>query len=153
MDWVPEFVFQPMAKSMHIINITYAQYRSAYSVMLCMGLGGGGGGGRMGKEDKGIATHTLCQTIVAPDLFKFAVGCCVAENVTSQSGTTYIWPQIFGRESATFTCPLSPEFTVTRSCQFGGVWQQFDEDGCGVVNGQLTRLENIFNNVRKSQKY
>ena len=48
---------------------------------------------------------------------------------------------------AVFTCPLSPEFVVTRSCQFGGVWQQFDEDGCGVVNGELSRLENTFNNV------
>lgn len=78
----------------------------------------------------------------------FTVGCCAAENVTTQSGTPYIWPQILGGETAIFTCPLSPDFTVTRSCVFGGVWQQFDEDGCGVVDGQLIGLENTFNNVR-----
>ena len=58
-----------------------------------------------------------------------------------------MWPQILGGETATFTCPLSPEFTVTRSCQFGGAWLSFDEDGCGVVSGQLERVENMFNNV------
>ena len=71
----------------------------------------------------------------------------------SQSGTTYIWPQVFGGETATFTCPLSPEFMVTRSCQFGGVWQEFDEYGCDTVNGQLIRLESLFNNVRKSHSH
>ena len=84
-------------------------------------------------------------------MLHYTVGCCAAENVTSQSGTTYIWPQRFGGETAVFTCPLSPEFTVTRSCHFGGVWQLFDEDGCGVVNGQLSRLESTFNNVSKNQ--
>ena len=80
------------------------------------------------------------------------VGCCAAENVTTESGTTYVWPQTLGGETATFTCPLSPEFTVTRSCQFGEAWLSFDEDGCGVVSQQLKRVENLFNNVR-SYKY
>ena len=82
-----------------------------------------------------------------------AAGCCAAENVTTQNGTTYVWPQTFGGDTATFICPLSPEFTVTRSCQFGGEWQRFDEDGCGVVSGQLAGLEDTFNNVRKSLGY
>ena len=33
------------------------------------------------------------------------------------------------------------------------MWLEFDEDGCGVVNGQLSGLESSFNNVRKSHAF
>ena len=48
---------------------------------------------------------------------------------------------------ATFNCPLSPGFIVTRECGAGGQWQSFDRLGCGVVNFQLSRLENLFSSV------
>ena len=36
---------------------------------------------------------------------------------------------------------------VSRRCDTGGVWQTFNESDCGVVNEQLNRLNNSFNNV------
>ena len=81
-------------------------------------------------------------------VMNYPVGCCDAENISTESGTTYIWPDRLGGEVATFTCPLSPNFSVNRSCSIGGVWQSFNEEGCGVVNEKLNRLENMFTNVR-----
>ena len=77
---------------------------------------------------------------------KFAVVCC-AENVSTESGTMYVWPETRSGDTATFTCPLSLGFTVTRSCSIEGEWQSFDEDACGVVSGQLSKLKDTFSNV------
>ena len=73
---------------------------------------------------------------------------CETETIQSTSGTTYTWPEIVEGSNATFTCPLSPTVTVTRACGAGGMWHVFDEEACGVVNEQLNRLNNSFNNVR-----
>ena len=77
-----------------------------------------------------------------------ATGFCDAETNTTESGTTFVWPVTEGGESATFNCPLSPEVVVTRMCGDGGVWQSFNEGGCGVVLSQLNSLNDSFNNVR-----
>ena len=73
---------------------------------------------------------------------------CDAETIPTLSGTTYYWPETFVGEVAIFTCPLSSGFTATRNCSFGGVWQSFNEEACGVVNKQLNGLNSSFTNVR-----
>ena len=74
---------------------------------------------------------------------------CEAEIISSESGTTYEWPQTVIGDVATFRCPLvnNHMVIVSRGCGVGGAWGQFDEEACGVVNEQLNRLNNSFNNV------
>ena len=62
--------------------------------------------------------------------------------------TTYTWPETPSGSVASFTCPNNPEFSVSRECNAGGVWQPFNEEACGVVSQQLSRLNNSFINVR-----
>ena len=75
-------------------------------------------------------------------------GFCDAEAIISTSGTTFIWPETTGGSSAIFFCPLSDDFYATRMCDVGGVWLLFDETACGVVLGELNRLNDSFSNVR-----
>ena len=77
---------------------------------------------------------------------------CEAENIRSETGTTYVWPSTAEGDDATFHCPLieNREEPVRRRCGTGGVWGAFNEEACGVVNEQLNRLNDSFNNV--SQK-
>ena len=74
---------------------------------------------------------------------------CEAEVIRSETGTTYEWPQTAMGDIATFRCPLVDNrmVIVSRGCGAGGVWDQFDEEACGVVNEQLNRLNESFNNV------
>ena len=72
---------------------------------------------------------------------------CEAEVVMSETGTTYVWPPTHDGDVANFLCPLSPMVTVSRRCGAGRVWQVFNAEACGVVNEQLNRLNNSFNNV------
>ena len=74
---------------------------------------------------------------------------CEEEVIRSETGTTYTWPQTPEGGVTNFTCPLSrtEPFVVSRRCGAGGVWQTFNESDCGVVNEQLNRLNNSFNNV------
>ena len=58
-----------------------------------------------------------------------------------------MWPETPVGEFATFSCPLSPGFTVERECGNGGEWQLFDELGCGDVNVRLIELKPVFTNV------
>ena len=74
---------------------------------------------------------------------------CEAEMIRSETGTTYMWPSTAEGDVATFHCPLV-DVDVSRRCGTGGVWEAFSEEACGVVNEQLNRLSNTFNNV--SQK-
>ena len=77
---------------------------------------------------------------------------CEAEIIRSETGTTYVWPLTAEGDVATFHCPLVENrvVVVSRGCGTGGVWEAFSEEACGVVNEQLNRLSNTFNNV--SQK-
>ena len=77
---------------------------------------------------------------------------CEAEIIRSETGTTYMWPLTAEGDVATFRCPLVENrvVVVSRGCGTGGVWDAFSEEACGVVNEQLNRLNNTFNNV--SQK-
>ena len=75
-------------------------------------------------------------------------GFCDAEETVSDSGTTFVWPETVGGDTALFICPLSPSFNVTRLCDIGGEWQPFDETACGVVLGILNTLNDSFSNVR-----
>ena len=75
-------------------------------------------------------------------------GFCDAEETVSDSGTTFIWPETRGGDTALFICPLSPLFNVTRLCDFGGEWLLFDETACGVILGILNTLNDSFSNVR-----
>lgn len=76
-------------------------------------------------------------------------GFCDAESISSDSGTDFVWPETLGGTNATFICPLSRNNdTVYRFCMDGGVWQPFDETSCGVVLGELNRLNDSFANVR-----
>ena len=72
---------------------------------------------------------------------------CKAETILSESGTNYTWQETRGGEVATFTCPLRPTVSVSRSCSLGGIWYVFNEEACGIVNEQLNRLNESFNNV------
>ena len=38
---------------------------------------------------------------------------------------------------------------MTRSCDIGGVWNQFDENACDSLSGQLNILIDLFSNVRE----
>lgn len=75
-------------------------------------------------------------------------GFCDAEMILSESGTTFVWPETLGGDSALFICPLSPLFNETRACDIGGVWLTFDETACGVILGVLNTLNDSFSNVR-----
>ena len=66
----------------------------------------------------------------------------------SESGTTFVWPETRGGDTAIFFCPLSPRFNATRMCGIGGVWLSFDETTCGVILGLLNTLNDSFSNVR-----
>ena len=77
----------------------------------------------------------------------YTVVCCAESVLSQESGTTYEWPETSVGAVATFNCPLSPGFIVTRECSVGGQWQSFDRLGCGVVNEQLHSLEHLFANV------
>lgn len=72
---------------------------------------------------------------------------CRQETLSSETGTTYTWPETTVGEVATFRCPLNNRVSISRRCNEGGVWQMFNESACGVVNAQLNRLNNTFNNV------
>ena len=78
-----------------------------------------------------------------------ATGFCDAETISSESGTTFYWPETRGGVNATFTCPLNREIVVTRSCVIGGEWSQFDESACDGISGQLSNLIDLFSNVRQ----
>ena len=75
-------------------------------------------------------------------------GFCDAEETVSDSGTTFVWPETLGGDTAFFTCPLNPSFNVARLCDFGGEWLPFDKMACGVVFGILNTLNDSFSNVR-----
>ena len=72
---------------------------------------------------------------------------CEAEDIRSETGTTYRWPKTSQGGVANFSCPLMPLVIVSRRCGVGGVWEEFSEAACGVVNARLNRLNNSFNNV------
>lgn len=70
------------------------------------------------------------------------VGFCPAENNTS-NGTEFIWLRTPIGTNATFRCPNNQSFSVTRACMActgGGVWQTFDQQGCGVLTNQLDAI-------------
>ena len=75
---------------------------------------------------------------------------CEAEVIRSETGTTYEWFPTPEGGVAKFSCPLMDTVIISRRCGVGGVWEAFSEEACGVVNEQLNRLNNSFNNV--SQK-
>lgn len=50
-------------------------------------------------------------------------------------GTTFDWPETTGGANASYTCPNNA--TVTRRCEAGGLWQDFDRAGC-VTSQYLT---------------
>lgn len=68
--------------------------------------------------------------------------------VINIEGSTYLWPETPSESTASIACPSNSEFSVTRLCSTGGVWQPFDEEVCGVVIQLLSRLNNSFTNVR-----
>ena len=72
---------------------------------------------------------------------------CEAETNYTESGTTYNWPETLAELVATITCPHNDQFSINRSCSVEGEWLSFDEKVCGVVFGQLIRLNETFNNV------
>lgn len=77
-------------------------------------------------------------------------GFCDEETVLSKSGTTYVWPETRGGQSAMFMCPFGGQILVTRNCSVGGVWSQFNETICGTsISGQLNTLVDLFSNVRR----
>ena len=77
-------------------------------------------------------------------------GFCDEETVLSKSGTTYVWSETLGGQSAMFTCPFGEQVPVTRNCSVGGVWSQFNETICGTsISGQLNTLVDLFSNVRR----
>ena len=78
-----------------------------------------------------------------------AFGFCDAEEILTESGTTFYWPETIGTKTATFTCPLGEGSTVDRICGDGGVWDQFNEIGCGEsISAQLNHLIDLFLNVK-----
>lgn len=92
----------------------------------------------------------MCMRVIVVKLMFFdaVTGFCDAEMTVSESGTTFVWPETRGGETANFTCTLSPDVYVTRMCDVGGVWLSFDETTCGVVLGLLNTLNDSFTNVR-----
>ena len=71
-----------------------------------------------------------------------------AGDARESSGTDFVQPETRGGVNATFLCPPGRKNeTVYRYCGAGGVWQSFDEGGCGVVLGDLNRLNDSFSNL------
>ena len=50
-------------------------------------------------------------------------------------GTTFDWPETTGGANASYTRPNNA--TVTRWCEAGGLWQDFDQAGC-ITSQYLT---------------
>ena len=69
---------------------------------------------------------------------------CPAENVTANR-TTFIWLNTPAGINATFRCPNNPRHSVTRrcmACMRAAIWQDFDQQGCGVLSVQLEGVIN-----------
>lgn len=56
-------------------------------------------------------------------------GFCNRE-IVSAMGTTFDWPETMGGVNASYTCANNA--TVTRRCEVGGQWQDFDRAGCAT---------------------
>lgn len=54
-------------------------------------------------------------------------GFCSRE-IVSATGTTFDWSETKGGTNASYLCPNNA--TVTRRCEVGGQWQDFDRIGC-----------------------
>lgn len=64
---------------------------------------------------------------------------CGNEEIFSK-GITYDWPATPSGSTVTFTCPNNPTYSVSRECGIGGIWQDFDQDACGVLTEELNNL-------------
>ena len=68
---------------------------------------------------------------------------CHAENITV-SNITFIWLNTPAGTNATFRCPNTPSHSVTRRCMACMIWQDFDRQGCEVLD-LSSLLEEIIN--------
>ena len=75
-------------------------------------------------------------------------GFCDNETISTESGTTYYWPETPSGDVAIFTCPLNTEVVTTRNCSVEGVWLSFNEEACDGISEQLNKLNDSFTNVR-----
>lgn len=66
-------------------------------------------------------------------------GMCYSEEIFSK-GVTYDWPATCSGSSVTFTCPNNPIYSASRECSVEGIWQDFDQDACGVLTEELKNL-------------
>ena len=72
---------------------------------------------------------------------------CPAETAVV-NGIEYLWPNTSAGTNANFTCPNNPRFSVTRNCSVSGNWQNFDQQGCGILTDQLrTILSSLLSSV------
>ena len=71
-------------------------------------------------------TSTIILTIVHMHI---ATGFCSRE-VVIEDFTTFDWPETLGGTNASFLCQNNN--SVTRMCGVGGIWKEFDREGCNT---------------------
>ena len=64
--------------------------------------------------------------------YLIATGFCSREVITTEY-TAFDWPETVGGATANFLCPNNNN--VTRLCGVGGIWGDFDLEGCFTGQG------------------
>ena len=57
------------------------------------------------------------------------------------------WPETPRNSIAVYTCPNNLHFSVSRECSAEGVWQNFNEQGCGMLTEELEMITTTTQNV------
>ena len=68
-------------------------------------------------------------------------GTCCEEEITVGS-KTYTWQEVSRYTRIYHLCPNNIKYSVSRLCNSQGKWEEFDRNGCGVLDDQLYDLVN-----------
>lgn len=58
-----------------------------------------------------------------------------------------IWPETPSDTNFTYICPNNRNFSITRVCSSEATWQDFDQQGCGILAQQLENVTRASTNV------
>ena len=64
----------------------------------------------------------------------------ISGNCSAITSLGFNWPETPRNSTAIYTCPNNPDFSVTRECNAEGVWQNFDEQRCGMLAEELEMI-------------
>ena len=75
------------------------------------------------------------------------IGTCCKEEITVGS-KTFTWKEVSRNTTICHPCPNNIKYSVSRLCNSQGKWEDFDRDGCGVLDDQLDNLVSSITNVK-----